>query len=88
MDWVEDVGQLVLANLKLLLVINDVEDAGVGEFKTFLLHHIVLDRLEGVQLSKNLLMLPRPLVFQLDFLLLSRSLVVCNMTDSEHSWRE
>ena len=69
-------------------MINDVEDAGVGEFKTFLLHHIVLDRLEGVQLSKNLLVLPRPLVFQLDLLLLSRSLVVCNMTDSEHSWCE
>ena len=88
MDWVEDVGQLVLANLKLLLVINDVEDAGVGEFKSLLLHHIVLDRLESVQMSKNLLVLPRPLVFQLDFLLLSCSLVVCNMTDSEHSWRE
>ena len=88
MDWVEDVGQLVLANLKLLLVINDVEDAGVGKFKSLLLHHIVLDRLESVQMSKNLLVLPRPLVFQLDFLLLSCSLVVCNMTDSEHSWRE
>ena len=88
MDWVEDVGQLVLSNLKLLLVVYDVEDAGVGEFESLLLHHILFDCLEGVQMSKNLLMLPRPLVFQLDFLLLSRSLVVCNVTDSEHSWRE
>ena len=69
-------------------MVYDVEDAGVGEFESLLLHHILFDRLEGVQLSKNLLMLPRPLVFQIDLLLLRRSLVVCNVTDSEHSWRE
>lgn len=88
LDWIEDIGQLALPNLELLLVVYDVEDAGIGEFKALFLHNILFNRLESVQLSKYLLVVPVPLIFLLEFLLRSCALIVRNSTDSEHSWRE
>lgn len=96
LDGVEDVGQLVLARLHLLLMIDYVVNAKVRKFQAFLLDCFILQCLQRAQLSEDFLVLTEScelllsLLVHLDFLRRrhATALVMRDVPNAQHCRRE